>query len=354
MPEQAPRRARLLAALALGACTPDPGESPPTSASATTSATTAPTSSPSSLDTTAPSSTTTSSTTDPTTADSSTGPFEPPPPCPFDRTELDLPDDAPEPQVRVLYVLPSDGADEQLDTNDTICNSVLAWSQWLSSQTEGRTLRLDTSAGTLDIGFVRLDLPNAVMHGTSEAFDVDTGFAYVRDRIERELVQMGLLVPHKLYAVYYGGTSQYACGGGAYPPVLIGQVGALYLGGEIPGSSPCGEAPWGQADLVPRYLEYAMLHELVHSLGMVDLLAPHEHSSGHAFDDGEPNPERDLMYAPRPGMKDPPWGVYAPGGLVLDLGRDDYFELPDRSLVDLSRSAFLEPLPADPELPPGW
>jgi hypothetical protein len=271
-----------------------------------------------------------------------------------DRSELDLPDDAPEPQVRVLYVLPSDGVDDELDVDGTICNSVLAWTQWLSGQTEGRTLRLDTADGTLDIGFVRLDLTDAIMHGSSEALDVDTGFAYVRDRIERELLQMGMLEPHELYAAYYGGTSEYACGGGAYPPVLVGQVGAIYLGGEIRGSPPCDQAPWGQPDLVPRYIEYAMLHELVHSLGIVDAAAPHEHSSGHAFDDAQPSPERDLMYSPRPGMNDPPWGVYAAGGLVLDLGRDDYFDQPDRAFVDLSRSAFLEPMPEDPVLPPGW
>jgi hypothetical protein len=60
------------------------------------------------------------------------------------------------------------------------------------------------------------------------------------------------------------------------------------------------------------------------------------------------------MYAPRPGTNDPPWGVYAPGGLELDLGRDDYFEQADPDLAYLSRSAFLEPMPDAAVLPPGW
>jgi hypothetical protein len=285
---------------------------------------------------------------------SSSGAPDGPPTCPEARSELDLPDDTSDPQVRVLYVLPSDGTDAELDIDGKLCNSVLGWSQWLEQATEGRTLRLDTAAGVLDIGFVRLALTDAVMHGTAAIADIDTGFAYVRDRIERELLLLDMLDAHKLYAVYYGGTSEYACGGGAYPPLLVGQVGAMYLGGQIPGFDACDGAPWGQPDLVPRYIEYGMLHELVHTLGVLDAAAPHQHSFGHAFDDAEASPERDLMYAARPKQNDPPWGVYAPGGLVLDLGRDDYFEQPDADLVDLSRSVFLEPMPADPVFPPGW
>lgn len=58
---------------------------------------------------------------------------EPPtlPSCPSERSEIDRPDDSPLPQVRVLYVIPADFEDEALDTNDRICNSVRAWTQWL-------------------------------------------------------------------------------------------------------------------------------------------------------------------------------------------------------------------------------
>lgn len=289
------------------------------------------------------------------TAEGSSGGLpEGPPSCPERRSELERPDDSLDPQVRILYVLPSDGTDEALDTNDTLCSSVLSFRQWLEDEAEGRTLRLDTADGVLDIGFVRLALTDEQMHGTAAIADIDTGFAYVRDRIERELGLLGMLEAHKLYGVYYGGTSEYACGGGAHPPELVGQVGAMYLGGQIPGFRACSDAPWGEPDLVPRYIEYAMLHELVHTIGVLDPAAPHEHSAGHAFDDAEPSPERDLMYSARPGMNDPPWGVYAPGGLVLDLGRDDYFDQPDPAILDLARSAFLEPMPTDPVLPPGW
>jgi len=283
---------------------------------------------------------------------SSTGDDGGPLGCPDARTEVDRPDDSPDAQVRVLYVVPADGADAQLDVDGTICNSVASWSAWLDAQTGGRRLRLDTHDGALDIGFVRLALDDAQMHGTSTAQDIDTGVAYVRDRIERELLQDGHLVPGKIYAVYYGGTSEYACGGGAFPPMLPGVVGAMYLGGEIPGYPPCDEAPWGQPDLVPRYIDSAMLHELMHTLGHVAIGSPSQHSFGHAFDEGRGQPQRDLLYSPRPGTDDPPWGVYEPGGLVLDLGRDDYFEHGDPSRPDLARSIYLDPLPPDAEPPP--
>lgn len=273
--------------------------------------------------------------------------------CPVARADTDLPDDSDAPQIRVLYVVPSDGRDAALDTSGQICNSVLGWTRWLDAQSGGRTLRLDTAGDLLDIGFVRLAIDDAQMQGTADVADVDTGFAYVRDRIERELVAMDAVEADKIYAVYYGGTSQYACGGGAYPPLLVGHVAAMYLGGQIPGFEACNAQPWGQPDGELGYVDAGMVHEVLHTLGAVDLLAPHQHASGHAFDDGETAPERDLMYSPRTG-DDPPWGVYDPDGLALDLGRDDYFDHGDPDLVDVARSVFLEPLPTDPVAPPGW
>ena len=272
--------------------------------------------------------------------------------CPEARAEIDVEDDSSDPQIRVLYVLPQDGRDAMLDVDGTICNSVFAWTQWLWEQTEGRTLRLDTASDVLDIGFVRLELDDAEMHGTTDAADVDTGVSYVRDRIERELLQMGALAPHKIYAVYYGGTSEYACGGGSYPPLIIDQVAAMYLGGDIPGFPACDDAPWGQPDLQPRYIDYGMLHEIMHTLGMTDLLAPNQHTVGHVYDPTARTPERDLLYSQRPNMNDPGWGVLE--GLELDLGRDDYFEHGDPDIVDLARSAFVDPMPVDAVMPPGW
>lgn len=344
----------LASVLGCGLVTPltgiDPAESANTSDVGTASTSTGATG------TTASSSSSADSTSE--AGDGSSGTTGEPPPmlptCPFDRSEADRPDDVDAPQIRVMYVLPADVDDEALDTNDRICDSVRSWTTWLRGQSDDRQLRLDTAAGALDIGFVRLSKTDAQMHGTAAVADVETGFAYVRNRIEQELLLAGLLAPGKIYAVYYGGSSEYACGGGAYPPTIVDQVAAMYLGGQIPGYPACTSEPWGEPDTAPAYVDYAMLHELMHTLGAVDLLAPHEHASGHAYDDDAARPWVDLMYSPREGENDPPWGVYEPDGLQLDLGRDDYFDHGDPELVDLARSVFLEPTADGASLPPGW
>jgi hypothetical protein len=271
--------------------------------------------------------------------------------CPTARSEVDRPDDSDAPQVRVLYVVASDGADEALDVDGTLCASVLAWNGWLSAQTGGAALRLDTAAGELDIGFVRLELTDDVMRGTTAEASIETGVAYVRDRIERELTAAGHIDPNKLYAAYYGGTSEYSCGGGAWPPTLVGRVGAMYLGGQPPGASRCDSLPWGDDPADPGYLDYAMLHELVHSLGFIEVVAPGQHTGGHVYDDSIAQPQRDLMYAPRE-VGDPAWDIYS--GLVLDPSRTQYWDHGDTARLDLRRSAFLEPLPEAATLPPGW
>jgi hypothetical protein len=279
-----------------------------------------------------------------------------PPACATARTLTDRPDDNSYDQIRALYVLPSDIADLQRDTNGQICNSVRAFSTWFYNQA-GSYLRFDTAGGQIDIGFVRLTKTDAVMRGNDpNNGSVDYGIAYVRERIERELVAMGMIKSNKLYAVYYEGSSSYACGAGAYPPAIIARVGTMYLNGLPPGQTkPCGQVlPWGQPSLIPNYIDYGMLHELVHSMGIVAGSSPNEHSFGHVFDASATKPNRDLMYSPRVGMNDPGWATSDPNGLLLDLGHDDYYMAPSSVEVELSTMSLLSPLPANAKRPIGW
>ena len=280
---------------------------------------------------------------------------EVPPACVAERGTSDRPDDSALDQIRVLYVIPSDGVDRARDTSGEICNSVRAFATWFHRRAEPLYLRFDTNGGELDIGFVRLPLTDEQMRGNDpNNTSIDTGTAFVRERIERELVRMGVIAANKLYAVYYDGDSRWACGGGAYPPLIVGRVGAMYLRAIPLGLSvPCADTrPWGQASLLPDYIDYGMLHETVHSLGFVPDAAPHEHSSGHVFDDGAPDPSRDLMYSPRMGRPDPPWGIDAGDGLLIDIGNDDYFQ--PTSGLDMAHSSLLAPLPAGAVRPYGW
>jgi hypothetical protein len=290
-----------------------------------------------------------------TTGDANTGPdiIAIPPGCVPERATTDRPDDHGYDQIRVLYVTPSDGLDHAHDTSDKICNSVRAIATWFQSHASAY-LRFDTSSGLVDIGFVRLAKTDAQMRGTDpNNTSVETGTAFVRNRIEDELEAMGMIRSNKLYAVYYEGSSVYACGGGAYPPLIRDRVGAMYLGGIPPGFGiTCGEIrPWGQATLVPNYIDYGILHELVHSMGFVPDASPNEHMTGHVFDSTASVPQTDLMYTPRT-TGDPGWGIDAPDGLLLDLNNDDYFM--SSSPIDLSRMTLLAPTPASPRRPLGW
>jgi hypothetical protein len=118
------------------------------------------------------------------------------------RSTADRTDDFPGYQIHVMYVLPSDGTDANLDTNGAIASSVAAAQKWFVAQTRGtRRLRFDTSNGQLDISFLRLARTDAEIAGSG---------AYVRDQIQSEINTAGFNHPEKIYAVYYGGSSTYA------------------------------------------------------------------------------------------------------------------------------------------------
>jgi hypothetical protein len=225
-----------------------------------------------------------------------------------------------------MYVLPSDGVDEALDTNGRIATSGYAFNRWLLNQTGGRWLRIDTVGGLPDIGFFRLSRTDAQMRALDP---------YIRNYIEDDLRAAGQIRDDKLYAVYYGGSSGYSCGGGAWPPALVGNVGAMYLKGEPPGAPTCASNPLGASVESPGYLDFAMLHELMHTLGFVATCAPHHHLSGHVSDSST-----DLMWSGNDFWHLPP---------LLDIGRDDYYQHTNSACADFSKNAFLTL--ADPGAP---
>jgi len=246
------------------------------------------------------------------------------------RSTADRADDLAGYQIHVMYVLPDDGIDYHLDTNGSIASSVAATQKWFVAQTRGtRRLRFDTSNGELDISFFRLARTDAAIAGFG---------AYVRDQIQLEINAAGFNNPEKIYAVYYGGSSTYACGGAAWPPTLIGNVVALYLRGRPPGARPCATNVLATAGDLPGYWEFSLIHEFFHTLGAVAECAPHHTRAGHVSDD-----PRDLMYA-----GDRPWRPS-----MLDVGNNDYFNhITD--CLDIAKSVFIDPVAADAVAPPGW
>lgn len=306
----------LLGLLALAACPA------PDAADAGTSTTTSDTST-----TTDPSTAGTTSTTEPTTGESSSSTGDP---CAIrERTAIDRPDDVDGPQVHVVFARTIDQPDRGLDVDGALATSVAVWNGWLADQTGGPALRLDTCGGELDVTYLELK------HSQSHVAAQDP---YIRNLLEDELAAAGALADDKLYAVYYDGASTYSCGGGAWPPLIVGRVAALYLRGEVPGSPPCLQ-PFADAGEPPGYLEFAMLHEILHTLGLAATCAPHTDNYGHTNDTPQ-----DLLYSGKE-----PWYPDS-----LDPDHDDYYGHGDPDCPDLARSALLEPTPASPELPVGW
>jgi hypothetical protein len=236
------------------------------------------------------------------------------------RATQDRPDDLTGSQVHLMYVLPSDGVDRQLDTNGTLEGSASSFQAWLRGETGGRDLDIDTYQGAMDITFFQLSRTDA---------QIASYGAQVRDQIEDEVNAAGFSDAKKLYAVYYDGSSEYACGGGAWPPSLPGNVAAMYLLGEYGGQPPCSGNPFASASQPAGYMELAMLHEIVHSLGFAPTCAPNEHGNGHTSDS-----PTDLLYA---GSS--PWDI---DNMVLDVGRDDYFEHSIAGCPDLADSGYME------------
>ena len=233
------------------------------------------------------------------------------------RDPNDSPDDVAGPQIHVIYALPSDGTDRSLDQDGTLTGTVASWNAWLAGQTGGRNFRLDTSSGMLDITFVRVPETDA---------QFDANGVYIRDELERQLHALGFNQPQKIYAVYYDGRSSVTCGSAPWPPDLAGNVAAMYLHGLFSGPVPCDTNRWGSVGN-PGYLEFAMVHEIMHSLGFAPTCAPHHTRRGHVSE-----PTNDLMYA-----GDAFWSLPA----TLDVGRDDYFNAHIPGCLDLSDSPYL-------------
>ena len=108
----------------------------------------------------------------------------------------------------------------------TCCRPTATTSAWTSTATSGRPSRRPSTARGRDRRrpaaarqrwrpaghwFAGLAASDASLRG-SGGDTLETGFAFVRDRLERELVVLGLLASHKLYAIDYGGSPRLVAG----------------------------------------------------------------------------------------------------------------------------------------------
>ncbi len=252
------------------------------------------------------------------------------------RVTEDRPDLTQDPAVHVMYVLPADGADGQLDTNGVLEDSAGAMNLWLGQQTNGRSLRLDTyldrRTSRLDISFVRLAQTAAQV---SESGDAITA-------VTNELEHLGWTADpsRKRYLVYYEGAAESPgiCGTAYYP--LAGgfaQWSVVWLGS----SSGCQARDFGNPTIGGGMNEAIAWHELFHNEAIVPAAAPHHcwaftfhlctAAAGAALDTLDPE-AADLMF---------PFVTFPLRDKVVDRDRDDYYDHPF-PWRDMADSPFLE------------
>jgi hypothetical protein len=212
------------------------------------------------------------------------------------RATFDRPAEVTGRQIHVIYMLPADGVDRGYDTTGILAHSVALFQNWLAART-GTWLRQDTWDGYLDISFVRSsrsDAANAA-YGTQ-----------LLSRIYAEIRLAGFNAFNTKYLIYYDGSNPLTCGNA----MQDGPVAAVYLGGKVDGHS-CGGGISLRIGRVPDYWEFAMLHEVMHTLGIVDPAAPNhdEGSPWHVYDGA------DLMHG----------GGAAWTPTMIDRDNDDYY-----------------------------
>ena len=240
-----------------------------------------------------------------------------------------MPDDISGPQVHFLYVVPSDGADGQLDTNGTMEQSITRIERWLVKQTVNQGLRVDTYNGVPDITFVRLRHTDAQATATVPWPLVVMG---------EDLVAAGFNNQAKVYAALYDGHSTWACGGASSP--ALPKLGAMYLQAHPTNDPrPCRDAPgFGTGTDRPGYFEIGLLHEILHVIGFSPPCAPH--ASASAFPDHVNDSPTDLMCGPDP-THTAGWNW---ANAVRDFNHDDYYRANIPGCRDLSNTPYLAAL----------
>jgi hypothetical protein len=241
------------------------------------------------------------------------------------RATADRPDIVEGSKLHVIYFVPADAQDNQLDTNGVLEDSVASMNLFLEADI-GRGLRFDTfldgKTPRLDASFVRGERTASEY---SQDPHPDGAFGAVTEELEhRGWTASGAV---KRYLVYYEGPAESAniCGT-AYLNITGGfaQWSVVWLG-SAPG---CQARDFGTPETGGGMSEAIALHENFHNEGMVPLEALHQcwafqfhlctAAAGAAVEAVDPE-NIDLLF---------PFVTVPLRDKVVDRGRDDYYDHP--------------------------
>jgi len=221
----------------------------------------------------------------------------------LERSSVDRPDDQSGPQIKVIYALPKDGIDRELDTNGTI--EELAWRvrDYQASKAEGLSMRMDTYQNQLDTGFIRLSKSGSELAAQQN---------YIANTINEELHKNGYTdSADKIHWVLYDGPPSTSvdglllCGAASRPPTVPGNVAMININHPACSVSEAG-GPFS-------WLYLASTHEIKHAMGHVSDSSPRYDGTYHSTD------PTDIMYGKAQST------LAAAKALLFDPGRDDYW-----------------------------
>lgn len=207
------------------------------------------------------------------------------PKFPTEITSTDQVDEVRDEQIHVVYAVPKGETARTQELYPKIANSIAAWQRWLYAETNGHVVKFDTYQGALDITYVELPRTDKDYAKWNKYKVVE--IAKDLDGILKELPS------NKKYMVYLEGGRPYdneywACG----DTQLDSNVMVQYLLAPT-----CFDGKdFAIVDAEPRYLDYVMIHELVHAEGGVAKDAPYEifyhlNSKAYVVKDGVPTEE---------------------------------------------------------------
>ncbi len=201
----------------------------------------------------------------------------------------------------VTHAVPADVQSSPLAL-DTIRAELGITSGWLASQTGGRTLRFIEENGQVAIDERHLSITSTALAGRTDAaaaLKEELGLGADRARAIRIV-----FAPVRF--------ADQRCGETSGRRLVIIWIGS------------CRFEPFANIKAFGDGTTVTIAHEAMHALGAVEPCAPHHGGDGHVVDD-----RRDLMYAgPDPAPE---------AELVLDPGRDDYFEHHNDGCWDIAK-----------------
>lgn len=264
----------------------------------------------------------------------------------WEHATFDRPDAAEGYQVHAIYVIPSDGTDDNWDTSGEIANTIAYGEAWFAQQTGGSTIRLDTFDGQADVSFFRSTETGAQLQA------LGTG---ILDELASEIAAADTVQLDKSYCLFYDGPYNSTI----VPGFTAGGLGTVSPPYAFPYAHFSILFPYDSLTEAPNSDKaFGFVHETLHTMGMVPTCGQAGVTQSGAFSNHVNDDPHDLMYDGGTGTGLAPWVE----PYTIDASHSHYFKAYLGGVItgttlpcpDLASSSFLAPLPTGAQIPPGW